>query len=63
MTILELKKLIERLSDDMEVGTTDHWGDFVEVDISDFWTSDVKIKGKFVTILRLPVVNIGDEPD
>lgn len=63
MTILELKKLIERLPDEMEVGTTDHYGDYVKVDIRNLRTSDVEIKKKVVTILRLPVIDIGEEPD
>lgn len=68
MTIKELKELIKDLPDEMEVGATDHFGGFVEVDVNDFWV----VFDKSVNWLRprpdrpffnIPVINIGDEPD
>lgn len=63
MTILDLKKLIESLPDEMPVGVTDHFGDFVDVEGSDFYTHIVPISGENVSVFIIPVVNIGEEPD
>ncbi len=68
MTIKELKELIKDLPDEMEVGATDHFGSFVEVDANDFWLDTYKSVNQFrlrpdKTFFHIPAVNIGDEPD
>ena len=62
MTIGELIDLIKDLPDDCPVGTTDHFGEFVEADkyFFEFRKSDWRNKFDF---FKIESIDIGPEPD
>lgn len=64
MRIKELKELIKDLPDDMLVGVTDHYGDFIPVEVSDFSEQEIKLgAGQQMVVFIIPVVDIGEYPD
>jgi len=63
MTIKELRDKIADLPDNMEVGTYDHFGGFVEADVDDFYCGVNLVYEKIQRIFHIPAIDIGDEPD
>lgn len=64
MTIKELKEIIKDLPDDMRVGGSGHYGEYLEC--WDIWLTIVN-KGRFGSvgeeILCISMESAGDEPD
>ena len=60
ITIGDLKKLIQGVSDEVEIGVEDHYGDFIEMSTYDFALKSNNQNGtKFI----IDPPNIGEAPD
>lgn len=64
MNIADLKKLIQDLPDDSVIGVIDHYGELIEINVSDlsYYKENEYCSVKKAS-LHLPNVDIGPEPD
>lgn len=65
MKIKELKRLIENVPDEADVGVLDHFGEFMEVDALDFeyHPANSRWRHKKEAFFTIPAVDIGEHPD
>ena len=64
MNIKELKEIIKELPDDMEIGGSGHFGEFLECwDVVKTTVSKSRLSGDKKEILCISIEDAGEEPD
>ena len=73
LTVGDLKKILSKIDNSLFVGRVGHYGEFNEMDESDFWVTDsyitdsvfftTKNKAKRLQVLHISPPYIGEEPD
>ena len=68
MLVKELKEILKNVPDNLEIGTTGHFGEFFETDKFEFYEKEIEEKvdfGKWQKrkIFHIPAINIGESPD